>query len=212
MDGTPKRRAGSVARRLRRWAPAFAGAAVAALLASPAFAAAAEGEGNPNLFTGDVGNAIWTLLIFGLVVWVLGKYAWGPILSGLQQREAFIADSLEQAKSQRDEAERRLKEYTERIANARNEATQIVEEGRRDAEAVKQRIQDEAKGEAEAMIQRAKREIDISKETALEEIYSRAASLATLGASRILEREINAQDQERLINDAIADLDRLPTH
>ncbi len=73
------------------------------------------------------------------MLFVLGKFAWGPILSGLQARENFIRESLETAKRDRDEAEARLREYEERLATARAEATAIVDEGRRDAEVVKRR-------------------------------------------------------------------------
>src|SRR5215213_1566620 len=89
-----------------------------------------------NPFAGDIGNALWTLVIFGLVVVVLGKFAWGPLLRGLQAREEFIRESLEKARIERETAEIRLREYEERLATARAEATAIVEEGRRDADAV----------------------------------------------------------------------------
>ncbi len=133
------------------------------------------GGGENNLFAGDVGNAIWTLVIFGLVVFVLGKFAWGPILNTLQARESFIHEALEKAKRDRDEAEARLREYEERLAAARAEATAIVDEGRRDAEVVKRRIEEDAKAEADKMIERAKREIQIATETATKELYRRSA-------------------------------------
>src|SRR5262245_27567766 len=119
---------------------ALAGLAVAV----PAWAAEAEHE-SPSLFAGDLGNSFWTLLIFVLVLVVLGKYAWGPILNALQSREQFIREALEKAKREREEAEARLREYEERLAGARGEASAIVDEGRRDAEAVKRRVEEEAK-------------------------------------------------------------------
>src|SRR5215213_8933030 len=99
--------------------------AVPGLAAALAQETAAEGHGEPSLFSGNVGNAIWTLVIFGLVVLVLGKFAWGPILGTLQARETFIRESLETAKRDRDEAEARLREYEARLAQARGEATAI---------------------------------------------------------------------------------------
>ena len=171
-------------------------------LAAPALAAetAAEGHGEPSLFSGDLGNAIWTVVIFGLVVLVLGKYAWGPILNTLQARETFIRESLETAKRDREESEARLKEYEARLAQARTEASAIVEEGRRDAVAVKQRIEAEARAEAEKMIERAKREIHIATETATKELYQLSARQAIEMAARVIGRELTPQDHERLIS------------
>src|SRR5436305_291132 len=123
--------------------------AVLTTMALPALAAEGAGEAQPSLLAGDIGNVVWTVLIFVLVLAVLGKYAWGPILSTLQARESFIHEALAKAKHDRDEAEARLKQYEERLAGARAEATAIVEEGRRDAEVVKRKIEAAAKVEAD---------------------------------------------------------------
>ena len=92
-------------------------AAVAGLLFS-GLAWASETEGEVNLFAGDVGNAVWTLVIFILVIVVLGKYAWGPLLNALQQREQFIRDSLQEAKDDREAAKALLQEYEARVQKA----------------------------------------------------------------------------------------------
>jgi F-type H+-transporting ATPase subunit b len=175
-------------------------------LAVPAFAA--EGaEETPSLFAGDIGTAIWTLVIFLLVVLILGRYAWGPILKGLQTRESFILESLEKARQERESAETRLREYEEKLAQARTEATAIVEEGRRDAEIAKNRILEEARREAEKERERTKREIQIATDTATKELYALAARLATDMASRIIRKELTPQDHERLIAESIQELD-----
>ncbi|MFL6232326.1 MAG: F0F1 ATP synthase subunit B [Thermoanaerobaculia bacterium] len=176
--------------------------AVLMTMALPALAAEAEGK-EPSLLAGNVGNVIWTLLIFVLVLVVLGKYAWGPILSTLQTRESFIHEALAKAKADRDEAEARLKQYEERLAGARAEATAIVEEGRRDAEVVKRKIEAAAKVEADKMIDRARREIQIATVTATRELYDLSARLATDMAARVIGRELSAKDHERLIAEAI---------
>lgn len=185
---------------MKRSNPLFA--VVAALVAAPA-AFAAEGGEPGGVFAGDVGNALWTLVIFGVVVFVLGRFAWGPILSGLQAREKFIRDSLEEARRDRQEAETRLKEYTDRLNTARSEATAIVEESRNDAEAVKRRIESEAQAEAQRIVERARREIALAKEGAVKELYTVTAKLTAEIAGRILEREIQSADHERLVRDAI---------
>jgi F0F1-type ATP synthase membrane subunit b/b' len=89
-------------------------------------------------FAGNVGNAIWTLAIFLLVLTILGKFAWGPVLALLQEREKFIHKSLADAKRDREEAEARLKEYAAKVQAARAEAGAIVEEARRDAERLRE--------------------------------------------------------------------------
>jgi len=170
--------------------------------------AAEEAGGAITPFAGDVGNALWTLVIFGLVLFVLGKFAWGPILKALQSREDFIRESLEKAQADRLEAETRLKEYLDKINNARAEATAIVDEGRRDAEAVKHRIEADARAEAEKAVARGKHEIDLATQTAVKELYATSAKLATELAGRILSREIKPQDHERLIAQAIEELGR----
>lgn len=188
---------------------------LAALLVAlaPALAMASEGaEGGASPFAGDIGNALWTVVIFLLVVWVLGKFAWGPMLRGLQAREDFIRQSLKEARADREAAEARLKEYEERLAHARAEATAIVEEGRRDAEVVKARIEEEAGEEAERMLARARREIGIAKETAVKELYATAGSLAVEVASRIVARELKPEDHERLIAESIERLEAQRQH
>jgi len=175
--------------------------------ASPAAPEAAEhGGSESNLFAGDFGNAAWTLVIFLLVVFILGKFAWGPLLSTLQQRESFIRDALAAAKNDREAAQARLEEYTTKLQEARAEASAIVDEGRRDAEVVKGRIEQEARDEAGKMIERAKREIGVAKATAIRELYETSATLATEVAARVIKREVKAADHERLIKDAIEQL------
>ena len=185
-----------------------AAALAAALLASSA-ALAAEGgapEAGVSVFAGDVGNALWTVIIFVLVLVVLGKYAWGPLLAGLQKREAYIRESLEAARRDRDESEARLREYEERLAAARGEATAIIDQGRQDAEAVKRKIEELAKQEAAKMIERARREIDAATAEATRQLYALSAQVATELAARIIGRELEAKDHQRLIAESIEEI------
>ena len=175
-------------------------------LAVPAWAAEAEGREAPNLFAGDLGNSFWTLLIFVTVLVVLGKFAWGPILKALQARESYILEALEKAKHEHEAAAARLKEYEDRLAQARTEATALVEEGRRDAEVLKNRMVEEAKRAAREEVERAKREIHLATDTATKELYALAAHLATDMAGRIIRKELTPQDHERLIAESIAEL------
>ena len=174
-----------------------------ALFAMPAFAA---GESEGGIFGGNLGDMLWTLLTFGLTLFVLGKFAWGPLQDMLSQREELIRDSLEKAKADREDAEKRLAEYEERLAEARAEASALVEEGRRDAESTRLRLEQEAREESEKMVERAKREIAIARETAVAELYEAAGHAATEIAGRIIGRELKAADHEQLISQAIEEL------
>jgi F-type H+-transporting ATPase subunit b len=199
----------------KKWQEWSRFAAFAAFTAIVAFAAspvlASEG-GEENIFSGNLGNAVWTLVIFGVVLFVLGKYAWGPLLDTLQKREQFIHDSLAEAKQAHDEAKAQLAEYTEKLHQARGEATEIVEEGRRDAEVVKARIEEEARDESRKMLDRAKREIELAKQTAIKELYTSSATLATEMASRILRKELSAAEREKLVQRSLDELDQLDTN
>ncbi len=184
-------------------------ASAAGVLATAGAALAADphaAEEKISIFTGNLGNAIWTLLIFGLVVVVLGKYAWKPILTGLQRREQFIRESLESAKRDREAAEARLREFEERMRAAREQAAAIVEEGRRDAEVVRKQIEEEARQSGDALIERAKREIGVARDTALRDLYDASADLAMNMAGSVLKRQLNDEDHGRLVSDALAEL------
>ncbi|MCH7720006.1 MAG: F0F1 ATP synthase subunit B [Planctomycetes bacterium] len=163
----------------------------------------------PALLQFDPGAAIWSIIIFLVLLGVLRAFAWKPILTALQDREEFIRDSLRQAKTDRESAEARLEEYEQRLQSAREEASAIVEEGRRDAEVVKRELEATARQEAGAMIERAKREIGIARDTAVKELYDLSGELATNIASRIIRQEVDPAAHERLIAESIDELAKL---
>jgi F-type H+-transporting ATPase subunit b len=154
-------------------------------------------------FAGNVGNAIWTLAIFLLVVIILGKFAWGPVLGLLQERERFIYKSLADAKRDREEAEARLREYAAKIQTARVEAGAIVEEARRDAERIREDLKQRARTEADTMIQNAERQISLQTQRAIQEIRREAVDLSVAIASKIIQRNLTKEDNQRLIDEAI---------
>jgi len=176
------------------------------LSAGPVFAASG---GEPSLFAGDWGNAFWTLLIFLLVLAVLRKFVWGPVLKGLQKREAFIRDSLANAKQQNDDAKRTLAEYVEKLEKSRQEATAIVDEGRRDAEEVKKKIMAEAKSEADAVVKRAKKEIELARDDAVKQLHDQTVMLATSIAGKIVRRQLSPGDQQQLLDEALSEMGQL---
>ena len=154
-------------------------------------------------FAGNVGNAIWTLAIFLVVVIILGKFAWGPVLALLQEREKFIHKSLADAKRDREEAEARLREYAAKIQTARAEAGAIVEEARRDAERLREDLKQRARTEADTMVQNAERQISLQTQRAIQEIRREAVDLSVAIASKIIQRNLTKEDNQRLIDEAI---------
>ena len=182
---------------------------VAVLVLAPSLVWASEHGGEePSIFQGGIHNVIWTLIIFLTVVTVLGKFAWGPVLGALQNRETFIRESIENARKEREEAAKLLEQYTEQINRAREEATAICDEGRRDGEVVRKQLEADARAEAEAMVERAKREIGLAHQDAVRAIYDDTAELATRVAAQILNREVNVEDHRQLVASSLEEMRR----
>jgi F-type H+-transporting ATPase subunit b len=170
-------------------------------------AAAQEHEVSLSPFAGNVGNAVWTLVIFVLVVILLGKFAWGPVLGLLKQREEFIHKSLSDAKHDRDEAEARLKEYAAKLQSAQREAIGIVEDARRDAERLREELRERARAEADTMIKNAERQVQLETSRALQQIRKEAVDLSVTIASKLLQRNISKDDNQKLIDEALSQME-----
>lgn len=170
-----------------------------------AMAQAASADAKPDIFAGGITNAIITLVIFIIVLTILSKKAWGPLLNLLNEREKSIRDALETAQRERNEAERLLHQYKQQLEAARVEATAIVEEGRRDGEVVRGRIQQEARDEADRMVARARNEIQLATDAAVKQLYDEAAGLAVNVAGGILQKQLHVShdDQRALVQRAL---------
>jgi F-type H+-transporting ATPase subunit b len=171
------------------------------LIALPAHAAQEGPALSP--FAGDLGNAIWTLAIFVVVVIVLGKFAWGPVLGLLKQREEFIHRSLSDAKRERDEAEARLKEYAAKLQSANAEGARIVEDASKDAERLRIELRERAKAQADTLVANAERQIQLETARALQQIRTEAVELSVMIASKLIQRNLTKEDNERLIEEAL---------
>lgn len=196
---------------MRKWIPAAA-VAIALLTVWPMTALAAEEEhdgGGPVQV--DLWQAGFTIVVFLILVTILSRTAFKPILKGLQKREEFIHNSLEQAKKDREDAEARLKEYEGRLRAARDEASAIVAEGRRDAEETGRRVVEEARQAAQAEQARAVRDIQVARDTALKDLYMQSARLAMDVAGSVLKRELTPEDQTRLVEEALSQLRQQPS-
>lgn len=177
------------------------------LLAAPSLCLASGGGESP--LQAEWYQAVFTIVVFAILLVVLGKFAWSPILAALKQREDFIRESLDAAKRDREAAEARLKEYEQKLHDARKEASAVVEEGRRDAEVLKRKLESDARKEATATIERAKREIEAATDTAIKGLYDLSAKLATDVAARIIRKELSPEDHRQLISESIEQLGKI---
>jgi F-type H+-transporting ATPase subunit b len=168
-----------------------------------------HGNASPNLnkaeeFKKDI--AIYTLVVFILMVALLRIVAWKPIIAGLDAREQKIIGAIEDARKSADEAQLRLEEYEARLAVAAQEANEIVAEGRRDAEATKDRIVAEAAEAAKAEQARAISEIELAKNAALQAVAEQATDIAVALAGKIVGRQLNPEDHSKLVQESLDSL------
>ena len=177
--------------------------------ATPSAHGEAAHEQTPNLFSGDLGNVIWTSAIFIVLLVVLRATAWKPILSALQKREEFISGSLAEARKDREEAKRLMADYAQKIDQARGEATAIIDEGRKDAEALRRKLHEDTNKEVQEMVARAQRDIKTAQETAISEIYGRTLDLATDVAGKIVRKQLTPTDHRALLDESIAEMGKM---
>jgi F-type H+-transporting ATPase subunit b len=161
-------------------------------------------SGSPKPLKVDPDLAIWTAVVFLVLLAILGKFAWGPIVAALEAREQGIADNIAAAAAQHEEAKRLLAEYDVKLASAADQVRELLEEARRDAEHTKSEILAEAKAAAGAEHDRAMREVSNAKDAALKEIGEAASGFAIELAGKIVQREVTADDHTRLIREAVS--------
>jgi F-type H+-transporting ATPase subunit b len=179
-------------------------ALLALMLVCPA--ARAGEEAAPTPFAGTIYQSVAAIVVFILLFALLKKFAWGPILKGLQDRENKIKGDLERAEEAAQQAANTLKEYQASLAKAHEQAQQIIDKGHNDAQRVAEQIQEQVQTQINQMKQRAEQEIRVAKEQALAEVYTQTAALATAVAGKVLAREVNPQDQQRLVEESIREL------
>ncbi len=170
----------------------------------------AGAEAQPNILKPESSLAIWTLIVFLVLLLVLRKFAWGPLSTALHQREEHMEHVLHDAERARNESERLLAEHRKQMAATADEVRALIEEARRDAQVTADEIIRKAQAEAEASRDRAQREIGLARDQALVEIWSKTADLAVSVAGRVLARELNESDHRRLIETAMGELPASP--
>jgi F-type H+-transporting ATPase subunit b len=157
----------------------------------------------PGLLDLDPGSAVWSIVLFVILLLILSKFAWPHILQGLQGREEKIRADLEQAAKAARDALATMAEYEAKLAEARQDARALIEEAKVGAERFAAQLKATAQAEVDQIRQRAEHEITAAKEQALVELYTQTAALATQVAGSIIQRELRPEDQEQLINDAV---------
>lgn len=159
-----------------------------------------------ELLSAEPGLIFWTIVTFVLLLGILWKFAWNPILGALEAREEAIRKTIDDAERLRDEAEEALAENERRLDQARQEGSRILDEARQAGEHMKQEILEKARSEADQILARAERQIELETEDALQTIRDQAADLALRVAEKILERSITDVDHQRLTDEAVTEL------
>ena len=147
----------------------------------------------------DPGLFIWTILTFLVLVGLLAKFAWRPLLEALERRQATIAKALDDAKLAKQELERLQKESAEMLRQARIEAEAIIARSRTDAEALREELKQRSRAEAAAIVKNAEQQIQLETARAIQQIRHEAVDLSVTIASKILQRQVSREDNEALI-------------
>ncbi|MCE9532906.1 MAG: ATP synthase F0 subunit B [Planctomycetes bacterium] len=172
---------------------------------------AAHGEKDKTAFMGikRYDLAIYTLIVFGLLFVILGKYAWKPIIDGLEKRENVIFLARADAEKAREEAEKLLAEVKAQRAKANEEITAVLAEARRDADVYREAEKARAAADIQAERDRLKREIETARDQALKEIWDKTVQLSTLVSSKAIGRIVSSEDHRRLVDESLTELQQL---
>ena len=149
------------------------------------------------------GLLAWTVLTFVLLLVVLKKVAWGPILDALDARENEIKDALSAAEKAREEAERVSSDYEDAIRKAQAEAQQIISDAKTAGEKVKLDLEAIASVKADEIIEKAKTQIDAERVKVISEIKTVAVEISLSAAAKVIERNLDSDDNRKLVNEAL---------
>ena len=162
---------------------------------------------NNPLVQPDPGLYIWTILTFLVLVALLAKFAWRPLLRALEERQASIRASLDEARQAREDLKRVQADAERLLAEARVEAGQIIARTREDAGRFREELKQKAQADAAALVKNAERQIQLETTRAVEQLRREAVDLSVTIASKILQRNVSKEDNERLIDDTLRQLE-----
>ena len=155
----------------------------------------------------DPGLFIWTILTFLVLLGLLTKFAWGPLLSALDERQQAIRQSLDDAEQATQEMARLKDESARIIAEARAEAQSIVTKSRAEAEKVREDLKQRAKAEADALLRNAERQIQLETDRAVQHIRREVVDMSLSVASKLIKRNLTHEDNDALIQESLGQIE-----
>ena len=164
-------------------------------------------SGGDFLVKPGVGVMIWTLIAFGVTILLLRKLAFPRIAEALDKRRITIEESIDHAQRMREESDALLREYRERLREAREQADDIVTRARRSAEKVHEEAKVEAKQTREELMEQTRRDIEQETRRALEQIRREVADLTVLATEKVARKTLDSEDHRRLIEEALGEFD-----
>jgi len=167
----------------------------------------AADSGGSFLVSPGIGLMIWTLVVFGVSLYVLAKFAFPRIAEALDKRQKAIEESIETSERVRRDAEKLLEEYRERLAEARGQADDIVARARKTGEAHENEVLAAAKSKREEMMEQTRRDIEAETRRAIQAIRSEVADLTVAATEKVTRKSLTEADQKRLVEEALAELD-----
>ena len=168
-------------------------------LTAPGPVWAQGGEGGGGLYDINTGLSTWTLIVFGVLLFLLGKFAWAPILGAVEAREAGIQSAIDEAKRQNVEAARLLAEHQEQLGDARRQASELIAEGKTAGEALRREIEEKARVEGQAIVERARVEIERERDAALDALRRESVDLALAAASHLMNESFDQAKDRALV-------------
>jgi len=162
---------------------------------------------NNPLIQPDPGLFIWTIITFLVLLFLLAKFAWRPLLTALENRQETIRKSLDDAQIAKRELERLQQESAQIIRQAHADAQSIVAKSRSDAERLGEELRQKAREEADSIVRNAERQIQLETRRALQEIRNEAVDISVTIASKLLERHVTREDNERLIDETLKQIE-----
>jgi F-type H+-transporting ATPase subunit b len=171
------------------------------------FAAEGGDSGGSFLIQPAPGLMLWTLIVFGLSMWVLAKLAFPRIGAALDKRQQAIEESIDLAERTKTEAEQLLNEYRERLGEARGQADEIVARARKTAEDQQAKSLAETKAKREEMMEQTRREIEAETRRAIGRIREEVADLTVLATEKVTRKTLDEEDQRRLVEEALSEID-----
>jgi F-type H+-transporting ATPase subunit b len=159
------------------------------------------------LVSPNVGLMIWTLLVFGISMWLLAKFAFPRISEALDKRQRAIEESIDASERTRREADQLLAEYRERLAEARGQADEIVSRARKTGESTEAEIVAGARNKREELMEQTRREIEAETRRAIQQIRAEVADLTVMATEKVTRKSLTGDDQRRLVDEALAELD-----